>query len=191
MRVAKKELWPPDHRLVNVGLRVDVGEACCGRAAVSLAVFSDEPADGLGDGDTPIDARIAAPDLYLRQERSGQGDGRVYLIAATATYQGVSSTRCTTVVVPKSNSKRDRDRVQRQACAARDFCGVAGGPPGFRLIGSGPLDGANRAPAVDAGPDQAIDLGATASLQGTVTDDGLPSGAADAASGAGSKAPGA
>jgi hypothetical protein len=80
-------------------------------------------------------------------------------------------------VVPKSNSKRDRDRVRRQACAARDFCGVAGGPPGFHLIGSGPLDGANRAPAVDAGPDQAIDLGATASLQGVVTDDGLPSGA--------------
>ena len=176
MHVAKKELWPPDHRLVNVGLRVDVGEACCGRAAVSLAVYSDEPADGLGDGDTPVDARIAAPDLYLRQERSGQGDGRVYLIAATATHQGVSSTRCTTVVVPKSNSKRDRDRVKRQACAARAFCGVAGGPPGFHLVGSGSLVGANQPPAVDAGPDQAIDLGATAALHGTVTDDGLPSG---------------
>ena len=176
VRVAKKELWPPDHRLVNVGLRVDEGEACCGRAGVSLAVFSDEPADGLGDGDTPIDARIDAPELYLRQERGGQGDGRVYLIAATATYQGVSSTRCTTVVVPKSNSKRDRDRVKRQACAARDFCGVAGGPPGFHLVGSGPLDGANQAPAVDAGSEQAIDLGATAALRGTVTDDGLPSG---------------
>ena len=81
------------------------------------------------------------------------------------------------MVVPKSNSKRDRDRVRRQACAARDFCGVAGGPPGFHLVGSGPLDGANQPPAVDAGPDQAIDLGATASLHGTVTDDGLPSGA--------------
>jgi hypothetical protein len=153
-----------------------VGEACCGRAAVSLAVFSDEPADGLGDGDTPIDARISAPDLYLRQERSGHGDGRVYLIAATATYEGVSSTRCTTVVVPKSQSERDRESAKRQACAARAFCGVADGPPGFHLVGSGPLVRTNQPPVVDAGPDQAIDLGAPAALHGTVTDDGLPSG---------------
>jgi hypothetical protein len=32
----------------------------------------------------------------------------------------------------------------------------------------------NNAPVVDAGPDQAITLSATASLTGTVTDDGLP-----------------
>ena len=122
--VAKRELWPADHKLVNVGLRIDLGEACCGKAGVTVAVYSDEPADGTGSGDQPIDAVIAAPDLYLREERSGSGNGRVYLIAATATYDGISSTRCTTVVVPKSQRQRDRDSAKRQACAARAYCGL-------------------------------------------------------------------
>ena len=36
--------------------------------------------------------------------------------------------------------------------------------------------GDNKPPLVDAGPDQTIDFGQTASLDGTVTDDGLPAG---------------
>ena len=42
------------------------------------------------------------------------------------------------------------------------------------VTGAGGGGAANRPPAVDAGPDQAVTLPAAASLDGTVTDDGLP-----------------
>src|SRR5262249_34754679 len=140
LSVRNDELWPPDHRLVNPGLTVDLGERCTGRAVVSLRVFSDEPDNGTGDGDTPIDAQIAPPDLLLREERSGTGDGRVYLVEATASYAGATSARCTTVVVPKSQTRKDRDGAQAQAQAARAHCGTM--PPGFHEATEGVLIGA-------------------------------------------------
>ena len=84
------------------------GPACRGHASVGVAVWSDEPDDATGDGATVHDAQIDPPDLYLRAERQGGGDGRVYLIVATATHQGVSSRGCAGVVVPRSQSGAHR-----------------------------------------------------------------------------------
>ena len=47
-------------------------------------VTQDEPTNGLGDGDTPIDATVQVnaatvdDSVLLRSERSGNGNGRVY-----------------------------------------------------------------------------------------------------------------
>jgi hypothetical protein len=45
-------------------------------------VTQDEPLNGLGDGDTSPDAQTGplSGQVYLRAERSGTGDGRVYRI---------------------------------------------------------------------------------------------------------------
>jgi hypothetical protein len=173
---ARSELWPPDHALLDVGLRVDVGEACLGRATTRVAVYSDEADDATGDGSTVYDAQLDPPDLYLRAERQGGGDGRVYLIAATAAYAGSGGRACVAVVVPKSQSKKHRDDALAQADAARASCETGGLPAGFQLLVEGALSEANQAPTVDAGPDQGIALGATAELDGSVSDDGLPAG---------------
>src|SRR5262245_14336470 len=50
---AQSELWPPNHALVDAGLRVDTGPTCLGRAVTRVAVYSSEPDDALGDGSLP------------------------------------------------------------------------------------------------------------------------------------------
>ncbi len=173
---SRSELWPPNHTLVDVGLRVDLGEACLGMAATRVAVYSDEPDDATGDGSTVHDAQLDAPDLYLRAQRQGGGDGRVYLVVATATHEGVAGHACATVVVPRSQSKKHRDDALAQAAAAVSTCEAGGLPTGFHFLVEGALDSPNQAPTVDAGPDRGIALGASAELQGSVVDDGQPAG---------------
>jgi hypothetical protein len=73
------------------------GSATCG-----LSVTSNEPVNGLGDGDTAPDWEILdAHSLRLRAERSGTGTGRVYTVTITcADAAGNSSSRAATVRVP-------------------------------------------------------------------------------------------
>ena len=77
---------------------------------VSLKIIgatSNEPDNGLGDGDTAGDIEITgALTLNLRAERSGTGNGHVYTITVEATdAAGNASTKTVTVSVPKSQGK--------------------------------------------------------------------------------------
>ncbi|HEY7412402.1 MAG TPA: FG-GAP-like repeat-containing protein, partial [Vicinamibacteria bacterium] len=174
--VDRDVLWPPNHALVDVGLEVRLG-ACSSLASVGLAVWSDEPQDGNGDGSTAVDAHLDPPRLFLRRERQGPADGRVYLLIATAARGGTASTDCETVVVPHSQSRAAKRSVQAQAEAAEQYCESGNAaPPGFHRLAEGFLVRANEPPLVDAGPDLAIEPGTSAALDGTVTDDGLPAG---------------
>ncbi len=77
-------LWPPDHRLVPIALAVHASDVCDPAPAISCAASSNEPDDGLGDGDTTGDVQWAGSGLSLRAERSALGQGRVYTLACTA-----------------------------------------------------------------------------------------------------------
>ena len=102
-------LWPPNHQMVEVTVSYTVTDNCDAPAAIgrSLSVSSNEPDNGLGDGDMPGDIEVVdATHVRLRAERGGSGSGRIYTITITATdTAGYSSTRQVTVAVPKSNRK--------------------------------------------------------------------------------------
>lgn len=102
-------MWPPNHKMVPVKLTVqasdDSGEALTCRV---VEVASNEPQDGLGDGDTPVDWQITGDTtLNLRAERSGSGSGRVYtLTVEVADPSGNTATGTVQVRVPKSQGKK-------------------------------------------------------------------------------------
>lgn len=96
-------LWPPNHQMVDVSVaatavdNVDPAPVC-----VVSSVASNEPVNGLGDGDAAPDWRLSGGlALQLRAERGGRGGGRVYTIAITCSdASGNSSTTNVAVSVP-------------------------------------------------------------------------------------------
>lgn len=105
-------LWPPNHRMVPVSVAAAVTDACdAGATCQMLSVTSNEPVNGLGDGDTAPDWVVTGPlTVDLRAERSGKGSGRVYTITIQCTdASGNRATRDVTVTVPKSQGKGNDD----------------------------------------------------------------------------------
>jgi hypothetical protein len=140
--VSTSTLWPPNHDLVNVGLKA--ASSCS--APFSVAVYSDEDdTANTGDGKFSPDAKRPTPTtLRLRAERNGSGDGRVYLIVVKSTDSaGTIAPSCNTVVVPHSQSQNDKNAVDAHAAAAQLFCLQHAGaaPPGFFVVGNGPVIG--------------------------------------------------
>ena len=97
--VDRDSLWPPNHKLVDVGFGTDL--------YADIEVYSNEPnEDQTGDGHHSPDAKLDGCSLRLRSERKGNANGRVYLIVArTETNCGVKYT-AQTVFVPHSQNKK-------------------------------------------------------------------------------------
>ena len=102
-------LWPPNHKLERIQAALRVTDVCDPNPTVRLiSVTSNEPDNGLGDGDTVGDiqgTQVGTDDreFDLRSERSGAGEGRVYTIVYEARdASGNATVRTATVVVPKS-----------------------------------------------------------------------------------------
>jgi hypothetical protein len=95
-------LWPPNHQMVDVMVNYVSTDNC--PVNFSLSAVSNEPDNGLGDGDAPVDIEIVdAHHVRLRSERSGLGDGRVYTITITCTDDsGNRTTKTVRVTVPHS-----------------------------------------------------------------------------------------
>ncbi len=103
-------LWAPNHKMNIITADVTVADNCPIANFELLSVTSNEPDNGLGDGDFPDDIQGADPftddvSFEVRAERMGGGDGRVY----TATYQvedgsGNTTEGSATVDVPHSQS---------------------------------------------------------------------------------------
>src|ERR1041384_4787576 len=97
-------LWPPNHQMVPITVNYTATDNCPVNCV--LTVTSNEPINGLGDGDTAPDwLVIDAHHLLLRSERSGKGSDRVYTITVTCTdASGNAVVRTVTVTVPHSKT---------------------------------------------------------------------------------------
>ena len=142
---AVSALWPPNHQMENVGLLVNALDNSGSAPAIHVAVFSDEDDVEPGAGNFSPDASDIAPGtLRLRSERTGSGDGRVYLIVVTATDASSNAVHvCVPVVVPASQGEAALNAVAAQAQAAVQSCEANNGTPpaGFVPVGDGPVVG--------------------------------------------------
>ena len=95
-------LGPPNHKMIDVRVFYTVTDFG-GTPVCALSVSSNEPANGVGDGNTAIDWQVIdAHRLKLRAERAGDGSGRLYTVTIVCTDNaGNASTATTEVGVPK------------------------------------------------------------------------------------------
>jgi len=102
---SRSVLWPPNHDMVPITLSVSVRDICDSHPTCRItSVKSNEPLNGLGDGDQEPDWEISGDlGLKLRSERSGTGTGRIYTITVQCSdSSGNTSSKTVTVSVPKS-----------------------------------------------------------------------------------------
>ena len=145
--VAMSLMTSTNSNLFNVGLTAAATDNSGDPVTIQVAVFGDEDDQTPTDNNTvhSPDAKDIAPvTLRLRGERIEANDGRVYLIVITATdSSGNISRNYQTVVVPKSNKQANIDSVNVQAAAAVSYAQTHAGapPPGYFVIGDGPIIG--------------------------------------------------
>jgi len=103
-------LWPPNHRMVDIRVNARVSDACGATTWKILRVTSSEPVNGTGDGDTAPDWIITGDHtLKLRAERSGHTRNRVYTITLQAqdASRNPSATKTICVTVGKGGEGDD------------------------------------------------------------------------------------
>lgn len=108
-------LWPPNHKLVSIAPNLAVTDNCsvAGTQLESITMNEGDESDAydpdfdttLGDGNTTNDIHVTSEDvIFLRAERSGKGDGRIYnLIFSVTDGSGNRAEDDTQVTVPHSN----------------------------------------------------------------------------------------
>jgi len=103
LSVSPMVLWPPNHKMVEITPSWTVSDECDASPDVSLvSIGMNEDDNSKSDGNTNDDIEIGDDGtIYLRAERDGTGDFRIY----TVTYQAVDdcgnvTVRSSIVIVP-------------------------------------------------------------------------------------------
>ncbi len=83
------QLWPPNHKMVKVKIKGVTDEDAEDNVTLQITgVTQDEPVNGVADGNTSPDAiildRPKRDKVLIRAERSGNSNGRVYVVNFTA-----------------------------------------------------------------------------------------------------------
>ena len=108
-------LWSPNHKMVPVAIKIASRDNCGIAECKIISVTSNEPVNGLGDGDTEPDWQIVDnTHVNLRAERSGRGNGRIYTITVQCTdiHQN-SSTSTVLVTVPHDQSSKTIEKTDK------------------------------------------------------------------------------
>ena len=116
-------LWPPNQKMVGVGLDLD--------PSYELLIYSNDPSADAGD--VSIDE---AGGLQLRAERDDDEIGRVYLVVAVSTDEGGGELiDCCAAVVPHNKSAAAMSAIEAEAAIAQIDCLIDGAAPdGYELL---------------------------------------------------------
>ncbi|NNF21789.1 MAG: T9SS type A sorting domain-containing protein, partial [Saprospiraceae bacterium] len=107
-------LWPPNHQMVEVFIDYEVMDNCV--TTTEILISSNEPENGLGDGDQSPDWEVIDEHhMLLRAERSGKGNGREYYITIRV-YDSMNITEEQVIVrVPHSKKNNKRFAFENEA----------------------------------------------------------------------------
>lgn len=79
------QLWPPNHGMNTIDVAGVTDPDNDPVSVIVTGITQDEPVRGIGFGNTGPDGSITGSAVFVRAEREGNGDGRVYNISFTAT----------------------------------------------------------------------------------------------------------
>jgi hypothetical protein len=102
-------LWPPNHKMQAVCLDLVAIDTCGSVTCRVVSVTSNEPENGVGDGNTWGDWALVPGKMkvHLRAERSGRGQGRTYTVTVEcADAAGNVSTESVDVFVPHDRGQK-------------------------------------------------------------------------------------
>ena len=100
-------IWPPNHKFVAIEV-LGVTDPDGDEVTITIdSILQNEPVDSSGDGSfSPDGAGVCSSMAYVRAERDGSGNGRVYHISFTADDgMGGACSEEVLVSVPKSQGK--------------------------------------------------------------------------------------
>ena len=120
--LSPNRLGPPNHKSVDVVVDPNAQDACGSTSCRIISVTSNEPVNGVGDGNTDTDWDLTGDlTLRLRAERSGSGAGREYTITVQCTdAAGNSAVRSVTMSVPHSaNDGKPEAPSSRKAASGK------------------------------------------------------------------------
>jgi hypothetical protein len=103
--VTPEVLWPPNHKYAEIKANVTAYDICDPSPEITLvSVTSNEPDNGIGDGNTIYDFVIVNDFTFnLREERAGTGSGRIYTITYKATDASGNSALASVTVTVEHN----------------------------------------------------------------------------------------
>ncbi|MDA1348841.1 MAG: hypothetical protein O3A47_08240 [Chloroflexi bacterium] len=101
-------LWPPNHKFKTIAVTGVTDPDAGDTVSITIdSIMQDEPVNGKGDGKTSPDGLgVGSDSAEVRAERSGKGNGRVYVIGYTAD-DGNGGTCSATVEVGVPHDKKD------------------------------------------------------------------------------------
>lgn len=140
MTVAETRLTPPNHKMQDVGLSLQINDNCTSGISTTVTVFSNETNKLEHKRNSGPDAVFSNGTLLLRKERNGTGTGRVYLIAVSTTdHSGNSSIAAQTVVVPFDRAVSDNTDIEASNVLSQFLDNEGQAPIGYQEIISVPF----------------------------------------------------
>jgi hypothetical protein len=110
-------LWPPNHKMVKIRATVHAQDLCGTVTDLKLvSIVSNQPDNGLGDGNTTGDiaANVGTLDLlfYLRAERAGLHGDRIYKVTYRATDDSGNRAHVSKDVIVPHDARSHQNRLK-------------------------------------------------------------------------------
>lgn len=113
LKTDKAYLWPPNHKMVPVKLSAKVTDLCGSATWKITSITSNQPDNGLGDGNTSDDWKITGNHTaLLRAERSGKNGTREYTLHVTATDESGNESEPASVTVYVPHDARALSQIK-------------------------------------------------------------------------------